>query len=133
MVFINLKKAYDKVPREVYWICLDKKGVPVVCIQVIEDMYNEVKMSARMPRGGTGHFPTNIGLHQRSPLSAFLFVTVLDELTRALQDVIPWCMLFVDDIALIDENRGVNNKLERWRDKIEWKGFRLSRSKTKYL
>jgi len=43
-------------------------------------------------------------------------------------------MLFADDIVLIDESReGVNTKLERWRDTLEGKGFRLSRSKTEYL
>jgi len=46
----------------------------------------------------------------------------------------PWCMLFADDIVLIDEIRGgVNTKLNRWRDTLEAKGFRLSRSKTEYL
>ena len=43
-------------------------------------------------------------------------------------------MLFADDIVLIDETReGVNTKLERWRDTLDVKGFRLSRSKTEYL
>ena len=43
-------------------------------------------------------------------------------------------MLFADDIVLIDESReGVNTKLEHWRDTLEVKGFRLSRSKTEYL
>jgi len=43
-------------------------------------------------------------------------------------------MLFTDDIVLIDETReGINTKLERWRDTLQAKGFRLSRSKTEYL
>jgi len=43
-------------------------------------------------------------------------------------------MLFADDVVLIDETRGrVNTKLERWRDTLEDKGFRLSQSKTEYL
>ena len=58
----------------------------------------------------------------------------MDELTREIQDKIPWCMLFADDIVLIDETSdGVNTKVERWRDTLEAKGFRLSRSKTEYL
>ena len=43
-------------------------------------------------------------------------------------------MLFADDIGLIEESReGVNTKLERWRNTLEVKGFRLSTSKTEYL
>jgi len=43
-------------------------------------------------------------------------------------------VFFADNIALINEIReGVNTKLERWRDTLEVKGFRLSRSKTEYL
>ena len=43
-------------------------------------------------------------------------------------------MLFAEDIVLIDETKErVNTKLERWRDTLKAKGFRLSRSKTDYL
>jgi len=67
-------------------------------------------------------------------LSPFLFTIAMDEFTRGIQDKIPWCMLFVDDIVLIDESReGVNTKLELWRSTLESQGFRLSRSKTEYL
>ncbi|KAL6498969.1 hypothetical protein OROGR_028147 [Orobanche gracilis] len=39
-----------------------------------------------------------------------------------------------DDIVLIDETKvGVQQKLELWRDTLEARGFRLSRSKTEYM
>ena len=58
-------------------------------------------------------FCITIGLHQGSALSQFLFAIMMDELTRVIQDEIPWCMLFADDIALVDETRAeINAKLE---------------------
>ncbi|KAG2551497.1 hypothetical protein PVAP13_9KG401250 [Panicum virgatum] len=44
------------------------------------------------------------------------------------------CMLFADDVVLVDESRDeVNRKLELWRRTLESKGFRLSRTKTEYM
>jgi hypothetical protein len=43
-------------------------------------------------------------------------------------------MLFVDDVELIDESIIVfNQKLELWRQTLESKYFRLSRTKTEYM
>jgi hypothetical protein len=59
---------------------------------------------------------------------------LMDEVTRDIQGSIPWCMLFSDDVVLVDENRTwVDQKLELWRQTLEVKGFRLSRSKTESM
>ena len=93
-----------------------------------------MKTSVRNSLGDTEYFPINIGLHQGSALSLFLFTIMMDELTREIQDEVPWCMLFADDIVLIDETRsGMNEKLEKWRYSLESRDFRLSRFKTEYL
>ena len=131
MVFIDLEKAYDRVRHDLVWSCLEQKGVLPAYIRVIKDMYEEGRMRVRTPRGPTADFYVGMGLHQGSALSPFLFTIVMDELTKGIQDELPWCMLFADDIVLIDENReGVNSKLERWRHSLESRGFRVSRSKT---
>ncbi|XP_070020025.1 uncharacterized protein [Nicotiana sylvestris] len=58
----------------------------------------------------------------------------MDVLLRHIQGEVPWCMLFADDIVLINEMRsGVNARLEVWRQTLESKGFKLSRTKIEYL
>jgi hypothetical protein len=40
----------------------------------------------------------------------------MDKVTRDIQGDIPWCMLFADDVILVDESRTeVDQKLELWR------------------
>ncbi|XP_009792092.1 uncharacterized protein [Nicotiana sylvestris] len=58
----------------------------------------------------------------------------MDVLLRHIQGEVPWCMLFADDIVLIDDMRSrVNARLDVWRQTLESKGFKLSRTKTEYL
>ena len=42
LVFIDLEKAYDKIPRNVMWWSLDKHKVPSKYVTLIKDMYNNV-------------------------------------------------------------------------------------------
>ena len=78
-----------------------------------KDMYKNAMTFVRTCDGNTTDFSINIGLHQGSALSPYLFVLVMDEVTRDIQGETPWCMLFADDVVLVDESRaGVNRKLE---------------------
>jgi Reverse transcriptase (RNA-dependent DNA polymerase) len=84
--------------------------------------------------GKSDAFSIKIGLHQGSALSPYIFTLVMDEITKDIQRDIFWCMLFADDVVLIDESIiGVDQKLELWRQTLESIGFRLSRTKTKYM
>ncbi|GKB13587.1 retrovirus-related pol polyprotein LINE-1 [Tanacetum coccineum] len=128
------RKAYDSVSRELVWRTLIDKEIPRRYSRVINDMYEGAKTRVRTTMGNTEFFSVEVCLHQGSAISPYLFTLILDELSRGIQESIPWCMIIVDDIVLIAKSiKGLNNKLERWMEALEDNGLRVSREKTKYL
>jgi hypothetical protein len=76
-------------------------------------MYNNVVIIVQTSDGDTNEFLINIGLHQKSVLSSYLFVLVMDDVARDIQGGIPYCMLFIDDVILVNKNRTeVDQKLK---------------------
>jgi hypothetical protein len=113
---------------------LQKHKVLIKYITLIKDMYDNIVTNVRTSDGDTNDFSINIELHQGSALSPYLFALVMYEVTRDIQGDIYWCMLFIDDVILVNESKtGVDQKIELWRRTLEAKGFRLSRYKTEYL
>ena len=67
--------------------------------------------------GNTETFPVEVGLHQGSALSPFLFLIVLDTLTADLRNHDDtWELLFADDLVIIADTE--HDLQERY---IEWK------------
>ncbi|XP_071695822.1 uncharacterized protein [Rutidosis leptorrhynchoides] len=92
------------------------------------------KSCIRTPVGNTEVFPIEVGLHQGSALSPFLFTLILDELSRGIQKCIPWCLIFADDIVFVSESKEeLTRRLEQWRVDLEGNGLQISRQNTEYL
>ena len=97
-------------------------------------MYEKARTCVRTPLGDTKYFSVEVGLHQGSALSSFLFTTILDTITKDIQDDVPWSMLFADNIVLVGEmNEKVNRKLEIWEYNLESNRLPLNRSKIEYM
>ncbi|KAK3560215.1 hypothetical protein QTP86_000764 [Hemibagrus guttatus] len=133
-VFVDLEKAYDRVPREELWYCMRKSGVAGKYVRVVQDMYERSRTVVRCAVGQTEEFNVEVGLHQGSALSPFLFAIVMDQLSEEVRQESPWTMMFADDIVICSESREqVEENLERWRFALERRGMKVSRSKTEYM
>ena len=76
-------------------------------------MYEGSVTAVRCAAGMTDWFGVEVGLHQESALSPFLFAMVMDRLTDEVRQEAPWTMLFADDIVLCAESRvAVEQRLE---------------------
>ena len=134
VIFIDLEKAYDRVPRQEVWRCMREKGVPEKYVRLVMDMYEGARTQVRSSVGLTGWITVRVGLHQGSSLSPYLFDLIMDVLAQGVKDQAPWCMLFADDIVLCSTNKEeVERKAENWRKALEDRGLKISRKKTEYL
>ena len=97
-------------------------------------MYHRATTTVRSAAGLTEEFKVGVGLHQGSALSPFLSAIIIDRLTEDIRKDAPWDMLFADDIVLCRKNhRDLEEDLEIWRNELERRGLKVSRSKTEYL
>ncbi|KAK3532561.1 hypothetical protein QTP86_024146, partial [Hemibagrus guttatus] len=127
-VLENLEKAYDRVPREELWYCMRKSGVAEKYVRLVQDMYARSRTVVRCAVGQTEEFKVEVGLHQGSALSPFLFAIVMDQLSEEVRQESPWTMMFADDIVICSESREqVKENLEKWRFALERRGMKVSR------
>ena len=74
LVFVDLKKAYDSVPRAVLWLALEKLGVPASVVELVKSFH--VNMRARLSINGQlmeEEVEVENGLRQGCTLAPTLF------------------------------------------------------------
>jgi len=134
MAFVDLEKAFDRVPREVVWWALRSLGVDEWLVNVIRAMYEGVTTAVKMKDGESDGFEVKVGLHQGSVLSPLLFIIVLEALSREFRAGLPWELLYADDLCLIAETEEeLKVKIKCWKEGMESKGLRVNMSKTKVM
>ena len=135
MAFVDLEKAFDRVPREVLWWALRQSGVEEWIVKVIQSMYEGVTTSVKLGAGESEEFAVKVGVHQGSVLSPLLFILVLEALSRKFRVGLPWELFYADDLALIaDSEVELLAKIGRWKEEgMEVKGLRGNMGKTKVM
>ena len=118
MIFVDLEKAYDRVPRDIIWWALRKKQVGEEYTKVIQDMYDGCTTSVRTLIGSTESFEVKVGLHQGSALSPLLFIIIMDVISQEVGRGPPHAMLFADDLVLCENARKeAEEQLELWEER----------------
>ena len=132
--FVDLEKAFDRVPRRVLWWALRSVGVEEWAVRVIQGMYSDARSRVRINGRLSDEFGVDVGVHQGAVLSPLLFILVLEALSREFRGGAPWELLYADDLVVIsDTMEGCVEKLKAWKNGMEQKGLRVNMAKTKFL
>ena len=90
--FVELEKAFDRVPREV-----------ISWAMAVMSMHAGAKTVVRTVYGNSKGFEVKVGMHQGSALSPLLFMIVMEAISRQFRVALSWELLYADDLAVIAE------------------------------
>ena len=108
--------------------------MPEKYIRLVQDMYQGCKTVVRSAAGESNSFGVEVGLHQGSALSPYMFLLLMDVLTKDVRKDVSGSMMFADDIVLCgDDETDMTEYLETWRKALEERGMRISRPKTQFM
>ena len=131
-VFVDLEKAFDRVPRKVIRFALRWKGVPEYLVNGVMSLYEGRNTVVLVDEELSSSFSVKVGVHQGSALSPLLFIMVKDVLTGDVKDGSLMELLCADDLVLCGESlNDITDKYKRWKNALEGKGLRVNVDKTK--
>ena len=86
LCFVDFKKAFDSINRDVMFKILPLYGIPEPIITAIKVLYTNTKALVITPDGETQPFDISAGVLQGDTLAPFLFIIVLDYALRTSLD-----------------------------------------------
>ena len=127
MCFVDMEKAFDRVPRKVMGWAMKKKGLSEVLVQAVVSLYDGTKTRVRVESAYSEEFEVQVGVHQGSVLLPLLFAIVVDVITENLRRSVVNELLYVDDLVII--SKGMEDLKERfcnWKNALESKDLKVN-------
>ena len=114
--FVDLEKAFDRVPRSVLWWAMRKLGVDEWIVRLVKVMYDGANSRVRVNGCFSESFEVTVSVHQGSVLSPLLFAIVMEALSRECRTGCPWEILYADDLVIMAENlEDLKLQLQAWK------------------
>jgi hypothetical protein len=133
-VFVDLEKAFDKVPRPAIKWALRRQKVPERLVNLVMALYDRARSRVKVAGVTSESFEIRVGVHQGSALSHVLFILVLEEATKLCRRGDPWDLLYADDLVLTAETREeVEVMFSDWKHEMERRGLKINMDKTKLM
>ena len=134
MCFVDLEKAFDRVPRKVMEWALRKKRLAEVLVQAVMSLYEGSRTKVRVGSGTSDEFGVRVGVHQGSVLSPLIFAIVVDVVTEHAREGLLNEILYADDLVLMSESlEDLRGRLQRWKRALEGKALKVNVGKTKMM
>ena len=142
MCFVDLEKAFDRVPRDILWRVLREYGVGGSLLRAVRSLYDRSKSLVRIAGSKSDLFPVHVGLRQGCPLSPVLFIIFMDRISRRSQgpesvrfgDHTISSLLFADDVVVLaSSDQDLQCALGRFAAECESAGMRISTSKSEAM
>ena len=101
--FIDMEKAFDRMPRKVMERTMRKKGLSEVMVPAVISLYVGAKTRVRVKSAYSDEFEVKVGAQQESVLSTLLFEIVVDVITENAKRGVVNELLYADDLVLMSE------------------------------
>ena len=113
---------------------MHKLGVEEWLVLTVMSTYTGAKTVVRTVYSNNNSFEVKVSKHQRSALSALLFVIVMEALSREFRVALPSELLYADNLVLTAQTEDdLIKRLNEWKDSMEKKGMRVNMNKTKVM
>ena len=133
-IFVDLEKAFDRVPHRAIQWALRRQRVPERLVRQVMALYVGSRSCVAAAGGVSNSFEVTVGVHQGSALSPLLFNLVMEEATKHCRRGVPWDVLYADDLAITAETREeAVEEFITWKSAMECRGLKVNIEKTKLL